>query len=155
STFIVSLFLAGAASGTQQRQAEPPPAQTSGAQQVQAGETPAPPAETPENLHLLVGRSLVISSPAPLRPVSVADPSCLDTLVVNPQQVLINGKAPGSVSLVLWDENGQSQSFDVFVDLDIRGLAEEIREVFPDQPVKVEAQKDVVVLSGRVGSQAV
>jgi len=102
-----------------------------------------------------VGRSLVISSPARIRRVSVADPSIIDTLVVNPNQVLINGKAPGSVSLVLWDDSGQSQSFDVFVDLDIRGLAEQIHEVFPEQPVKVEAQKDVVVLSGKVGSQGV
>src|SRR6516165_498467 len=158
STFVLSLFLVGAERGAQP---QPRPDEVAGqptatqTEKQKAGEVPAPPEEAPENLHLLVGRSLVVSSPTRIRRVSVADHSIIDTLVVNPNQVLINGKAVGSVSLVLWDENGQSQSFDVFVDLDIRGLAEEIREVFPDQPVKVEAQKDVVVLSGRVGSQAV
>ncbi len=151
---VVSVFLAGPAPRAQQQ----PTAPTAEAGRQDAGATPAQQpaaAESPETLHLLVGRSLVISSPARIRRVSLADPSIADTLVVSPNQVLINGKAPGSVSLVLWDETGQSQSFDVFVDLDIRGLAEQIREVFPDQPVRVEAQKDVAVLSGKVGSQGV
>jgi pilus assembly protein CpaC len=158
STFVLSLFLVGAERGAQP---QPRPDEVAGqptatqTEKQKAGEVPAPPEEAPENLHLLVGRSLVVSSPTRIRRVSVADPSIIDTLVVNPNQVLINGKAVGSVSLVLWDESGQSQSFDVFVDLDIRGLTEQIHEVFPDQPVKVEAQKDVVVLSGKVGSQGV
>jgi pilus assembly protein CpaC len=117
--------------------------------------TPSQANEAPETLHLMVGRSLVISSPSRIKRVSVADPNIIDALVVNPNQVLINGKAPGSLSLVLWDESGQSQNFDVFVDLEILGLSEKLREVFPDQPVHVQADKDVVVLSGQVGSQAI
>ncbi len=115
----------------------------------------AQPAEAPEALHLMVGRSLVINSPGPIKRVSVADPSIIDTVIVSPKQILINGKSPGAVSLVLWDESGQSQTFDVFVDLDILGLNREVRELFPDQSVRLEASKDVVVLSGRVSSQAV
>ena len=74
---------------------------------------------------------------------------------MSPNQILLNGKAPGAVSLVMWDESGQSQEFDVNVDIDIRGLADQFREAFPDQPVKLEVQKDVVVLSGPVSSRAV
>jgi pilus assembly protein CpaC len=117
--------------------------------------TPSQANEAPETLHLMVGRSLVISSPSRIQRVSIADPNIIDALVVNPNQVLINGKAPGSVSLVLWDESGQSQNFDVFVDLDILGLNNKLREVFPDQPVHVQADKDVVVLSGQVGTPAI
>jgi pilus assembly protein CpaC len=106
-------------------------------------------------LHLLVGRSLVVTSPTRIKRVSLADPNVIDALVVNPSQVLINGKAPGSVSLVLWDEAGQSQAFDVSVDLDIHTLTERIHQAFPDQTVQVQADKDVVMLSGQVGSTAV
>jgi pilus assembly protein CpaC len=111
----------------------------------------APPGE----LHLLVGRSLVLTSPTRLTRVSVADPTIADALVVTPNQVLVNGKKVGTVSLVLWDENGQSQSFDVYVDLDVSGIAQKIQEAFPDEPVTIGATKDVVTVSGRVSSAAV
>jgi len=88
----ISLFPVGAAPRAQQQQPTAPAAQAgrqdagaTPAQKVEAGETPALPGEAPENLHLLVGRSLVISSPARIRRISVADPSIIDTLVVNPQ----------------------------------------------------------------------
>ncbi len=116
---------------------------------------PAQEAEAPERLHLLVGRSLVISSPTRIKRLSVVDPSILDAVVINPTQVLLNGKAPGGVSLVLWNESDQSQTFDVFVDMDILGLSLKIKEVFPQEPVLVEANKDVVLLSGRISSKAV
>jgi len=141
----LAMMLTGAALGAQQAQ-QPPPAQQPQAQQAPEGA---------ETLHVLVGRSLVVSSPARIKRISVADPSVIDALAVSPTQILINGKIPGAVSLVLWDETGQSQEFDIYVDLDVRGLADQIREAFPDQPVRVEAQKDVVVLSGAVTSKEI
>ena len=118
---------------------------------------PAPPpeAEVPQALHLMVGRSLVISSPARVKRVSIADPAIADAIIVSPNQILVNGKTPGGVSLVLWDELEQSQTFDLFVDMDILGLSQKIREVFPEEPVQVEASKDVVMLSGRASSEAI
>lgn len=117
----------------------------------------APPSQEvpPERLHLMVGRSLVITSPARLRRVSVADPNIADAIIVSPNQVLINGKTPGGVSLLLWDETDQSQAFDLTVDIDILGLSQKIREVFPQEPVKVEASKDLVMLSGRISSKEI
>jgi pilus assembly protein CpaC len=108
-----------------------------------------------ESLHLLGGRSLVITSPARIQRVAVADPAVVDALVVSPTQILINGKAPGAASLVIWDETGQIQTFDVFVDLDVAELAEKIRQVLPNEPIRVEARGGVLTLSGRVSSQVV
>ncbi len=108
-----------------------------------------------EPLHLLVGRSLVITAASRVTRVSIADPTVIDAMVVNPTQVLINGKAPGAVSLVLWDESGQSQSFDVFVDMDVQGLSAELKAIFPNQSVRVETQKDAIILSGMADSQAI
>src|SRR6266566_1193608 len=111
--------------------------------------------ETPQTLHLLVGRSIVISSPTRIKRVSLADPNIAEAIVVSPTQVVVNGKAPGGVSLLLWDESDQSQAFEVSVDIDVLGLSQKIHEVFPSEPVQVETSRDVVMLSGRVSSAAV
>jgi len=114
---------------------------------------PAQQEQAPGILHLMVGRSLVISSPTRLKRVSIANPEIADAIIVSPYQILVNGKAAGGVSLVLWDEADQSQTFDLFVDLDILGISQKLREVFPNEPVRLEATKDVVILSGQVSSK--
>lgn len=116
---------------------------------------PAEAAEAPQVLHLMVGRSIVITSPTRIRRVSVADPTIADAIVVNPNQVLINGKAPGGVSLLLWDDQDQTQAFEVSVDIDILSLSEKIHEVFPTEQVQIETSKDSVILSGHASSAAV
>lgn len=151
SGFLVLLFLLSTASGMPAQEPPapaPPPIQE---------EEPAPPvpAEGPEVLHLMTGRSLVISSPTRVKRISIADPNIADAIIVSPNQILVNGKTPGGVSLVLWDELDQSQTFDLFVDMDILGLSQKIREVFPEEPIEVEASKDLVMLSGRISSEAI
>jgi pilus assembly protein CpaC len=127
------------------------PAQPPQAGAAQAGQQP----QEPQVLHLLVGRSLIITSPTRIKRVSLADPNIADVDVVTPYQVVINGKSPGGVSLILWDETGQSQSFEVSVDIDVLGLAQKIHEVFPSEPVQIETSGDMVMLSGRISSAAV
>ncbi len=69
--------------------------------------------------------------------------------------MLVNGKAAGGVSLLLWDESDQSQAFEVSVDIDILSLSEKIHEVFPTEQVQIETSKDSVILSGHASSAAV
>src|SRR6202050_330177 len=111
--------------------------------------------EVPQALHLLVGRSLVITSPTRIKRVSLADPAIAEAIVVSPNQVLVNGKAPGGVSLLIWDEADQSQDFEVSVDIDTLSLSQKIHDVFPNEAIQIETSKDVVMLSGRVSSTAV
>ena len=112
-------------------------------------------AEAPQTLHLLVGRSIVITSPARIKRVSIADPTVAEAIVVSPNQVLVNGKTPGGVSLIVWDETDQSQSFEVSVDIDVLGLSQKIREVFPNEDVHLDTSRDVVMLSGKISSKEV
>jgi pilus assembly protein CpaC len=134
--------------------------------QIPATQTATPPLRPPQTgqeqetgtsqtLHILVGRSLVITSPNRIKRVSLADSAIAEAVVVSPTQVVINGKVPGGVSLILWDESEQSQSFEVLVDIDVLGLTQKIHEVFPAEPVQVETSKDVVMLSGRISSAEV
>jgi pilus assembly protein CpaC len=130
-----------------------PPPLSPASQQTQA--SPPVAAEGNDRLHLLVGRSLVISSPTRVKRISVADPNIADAIVISPYQVLLNGKTPGGVSLIIWDESDQSQTFEIFVDQDILGLSQKIREVFPNEPIHVEASKDLVMISGHASTRAV
>src|SRR6266404_4083507 len=109
----------------------------------------------PQTLHLLVGRSLVITSPARIKRVSLADPEIAEAIVVSPTQVLVNGKKPGGVSLLLWDETDQSQAFEVSVDIDVLGLSQKIHEVFPAENVHIDTSKDVVIITGKISSTVV
>lgn len=127
----------------------PPPAP--GLQQEAA---PAPEG-IPESLHMMVGRSLVITSPARIKRISIADPNIADATLVSPNQILVTGKTPGGVSLLVWDELDQTEAFDIYVDLDIMAISQKIREVFPQEQVQIEASKDVVILSGEASSSLV
>lgn len=142
-----------------------PPAETqaptqSATQPTQQAPTPVPAnapmeAEAPQTLHLLVGRSIVITSPARIKRVSIADPAIAEAIVVSTNQVLVNGKTPGGVSLIIWDETDQSQSFEVSVDIDVLGLSQKIREVFPNEDVHLDTSRDVVMLSGKISSKEI
>jgi pilus assembly protein CpaC len=121
---------------------------------MQAPHSDQQPSE-PQTLHLLVGRSLVISSPTRIKRVSLADPEIAEAIVVSPGQVLVNGRKPGGVSLMIWDEADQNQAFEVSVDIDVLGLSEKIHEVFPTENVHIDTSKDVVILTGLVSSAAI
>ncbi|HEV2387834.1 MAG TPA: pilus assembly protein N-terminal domain-containing protein [Candidatus Acidoferrales bacterium] len=119
---------------------------------VAAGQQPAATPSLPQTLHLLVNRSLVITSPVRIRRLSIANPDIAEALVISPYQVLINGKTPGAVTMILWGENGESQTFDLYVDVDVLALSQKIHDVFPAEQVRIEASKDVVMLTGQASS---
>ena len=131
------------------------PAATPAAQEPTPAANQAQDSSEPQALHLLVGRSLVITSPSRIKRVSLADPDIAEALVVSPTQVLVNGKKPGGVSLLVWDETDQSQAFEVSVDIDVLGLSQKIHEVFPTENVHIDTSKDVVILSGKISSSVV
>jgi pilus assembly protein CpaC len=135
-----------------------PAATAQGTPEVKASSEPAATEQQEaevQTLHLLVGRSLVISSPTRVKRISLADPVIAETVVINPYQIVVNGKQPGSVSLLLWDEKDQSQAFEVAVDTDALGLSAKIHALFPAEAVQVETARDAIMLSGRVSSVAI
>ena len=63
---------------------------------------------------------------------------------------MVEGKAAGTSSLILWDQTGRSQMLDVIVDLDVTGLRTAIERVYPNQQVQVQADGGRLVLTGNV-----
>jgi len=118
-----------------------------------AQETPQQPLQSEVPLRVMVGKSVLINTSDRLRRVSVTDPAVADALVVTPTQILVHGRAPGEVSLIIWDEQERSRSFDLRVDVDVTAASEEIKELFPKQPIAVSASRSAIVLSGHVNSK--
>src|SRR5438309_8455950 len=109
----------------------------------------------PAPLRVLVGKSLLINVTERLKRISVTDPSVADAIVVTPTQILVHGRAPGEVSLLIWDELERSRSFDLRVDVDVSAAAEEEHRVFPDEQINVTPSRNAIVLSGHVSTEDV
>ena len=114
---------------------------------AQNGPTPASPGEG-ETVHVLVGKSVVINVQAPLTRVLSSNPTAVEAMATSPTQVVVEGKAAGNSSLILWDASGRSQILDVSVDLDIAGLRSAIQRSYPKEQLDVEADAGRLVLTG-------
>jgi len=132
-----------------------------------AGQAPAPagtqtttlPAQSqPQGsapLRVMVGKSLLINTTERLKRVSGTDSTIASLTVITPTQILVHGKAPGEISLLIWDELERSRSFDLRVDVDVSACAEEEHRVFPDEQITVTPSRAAVVLSGHVSTEDV
>jgi len=122
--------------------------------------TVAPPqapaaSEGPAPLRVMVGKSLLINTTDRLKRVSVTDPDIADPQVITPTQVLVHGRSPGEVSLLIWDESERARSFDLRVDVDVTAAQEEVKRIFPDEQIDVSASRSAIVLSGHVTTEDV
>jgi pilus assembly protein CpaC len=106
-------------------------------------------------LRVMVGKSLLINTTERLKRVSVTDPAIAYPQVITPTQILVHGKTPGEVSLLIWDELERSRSFDLRVDVDVSACADEERRVFPDEQITVTPSRAAIVLSGHVSTEDV
>jgi pilus assembly protein CpaC len=116
---------------------------------------PAPAQQVPapsegQALHILVGKSVVVNVQTPITRVLSSNPAVIETLATSRTEVVVEGRAAGTSSLILWDETGRSQMLDVIVDLDVTGLRTAIDHAYPNQQVQVQADGGRLVLTGNV-----
>src|SRR5947209_4473208 len=159
----ITCLLCSAVAGQQQQPAPPPPVQAAPAattpeparDQIPPANSQAPQAEGQgaAPLRVMVGKSLLINTTERLKRVSVTDPTVADALVVTPTQILVHGRSPGEVSLLIWDELERSRSFDLRVDVDVSAASEEERRIFPDEQISVSPSRSAIVLSGHVSTE--
>ena len=106
-------------------------------------------------LRVMVDKSLLINTTERLKRISVTDPTVAYATVITPTQILVHGRAPGEVSLLIWDELERSRSFDLRVDVDVSAAAEEEHRVFPEEQISVTPSRAAIVLSGHVTTEDV
>jgi pilus assembly protein CpaC len=128
--------------------AQQPPAAN---QAAQAGD------ESPNDLFVAVGKSLVVNSSRPIERVAVGFGDFAEATAVSPQEVLVSGKAPGETSLIIWQQGGGKLFFDVnvqasraAVNTKLDGVRREIERELPGQAVNMTFENDTVFLRGQV-----
>ena len=106
--------------------------------------------EATRELTVMVGKSVVIDSATVIQRVSIAA-DIADAVVVNPREVMINGKTPGTTSLVLWQEGQGRVFFNLNVRQDLEPTIRGLRETFGDQ-VQMSFENNTMFLRGTVPS---
>src|SRR5208282_999153 len=106
-------------------------------------------------LRVMVDKSLLVNTTEQIKRISVTDPNVAYATPITPTQILVHGRAPGEVSLLIWDELERSRSFDLRVDVDVTACAEEEHRIFPDEQITVSPSRAAIVLSGHVSTEDV
>lgn len=94
------------------------------------------------DLTVMVNKSTVVEHGTTIRRVSVANGDIAEAVAVSATEVLVNGKAPGDTSLIMWDTKGDRTVFEVHVisnDSKIDAVRREMKqEVGEDVSLAVE-----------------
>ena len=107
-----------------------------------------------ERIVLTAGRSTVLPSEFDITRIAITNPAVADAVVVQPREILVDGKAPGTVSLILWGA-GERRQFDIVVEPPVSALQQRIQALFPGEDITVSQTDDALILSGRVSRTAV
>ena len=123
------------------------------------------PADTPQaatqdsanELFVAVGKSVLIDVTRPIQRVAVGLGDVAEATAVSPQEILVNGKAAGDTSLIVWEAGGGRQFYNVVVRPSpsiandrLDGLRRELRAELPGQPIRVTSDNDQIFLRGTV-----
>ena len=104
---------------------------------------------------LTTGRSTILGTDFDITRIALTNPAVADAVVVRPREILIDGKAPGTISLIVWGAAEQRVQYDLVVEQPIPALEQQLRQLFPGEEIAVVVNADAVVLSGRASSTQV
>jgi len=100
-----------------------------------------------------VGKSLIIDSPLKIDKISVANGDLVEAVAINPQEVLINGKAAGETSLIIWQHGGRRLVYDLTVRVSpvrLEAVRQQIARDFPNDDINITFDNDTVFVRGSV-----
>jgi len=103
------------------------------------------------DLFVTVGKSLVVDSPVNIQRVSVANGEFAEALAVNPREVLVNGKAAGETSMIIWQQGGNRLFFDLTVrasNSKAGAVQQQIDRELPGQNIKISFENDTAFVHG-------
>jgi pilus assembly protein CpaC len=117
---------------------------------------PAPePAVDYPKVKITAGRSTVMSTDFDITRIAITNPAIADAVVVQPREILIDGKAPGTVSLIVWGAAGSRKQYDIVVDAGVLVLEQQLKTLFPGEDIRVTVNDEALILSGAVSSNAI
>lgn len=113
--------------------------------------------DTTNDLVVAVGKSVLVDCTHPIERIAVGSGDLAEATAVSPTEIMLNGKAPGETSLIVWQVGGGRQFFNVqirassFAENDkLDGLRRELRTELPGQTLRVSAEGGMIFLRGTV-----
>src|SRR5690242_5420995 len=135
-------------------EAQPPKPQQPPAANLQAAEGTQ---ESPNELTVTVGKSLIVSTAQPIERISVGYNDVAEATAVSPHEVLVNGKTQGETSLIVWQTGGNKLFFDLIVrpntflnDARLDSVRRELKKELPASKINLSFDNETVFLRGTV-----
>ena len=103
------------------------------------------------DLFVTVGKSLVVDSPVNIQRVSVGNGDLAEALAVNPREVLVNGKAVGETSIIIWQQGGNRLFFDLTVrpsNSKVAAIQQQLDRELAGQDIRVSFENDTAFVRG-------
>jgi pilus assembly protein CpaC len=108
-----------------------------------------------DEIPLTIGKSIVLDIPDEIQRVALTNEEVADAIAISTREVLINAKAEGVTTLVLWSRSGDRTFFTISVAPNVRMVQDHLRATFPGEQVRVTSNRGVMTLNGKVSDPAV
>jgi pilus assembly protein CpaC len=113
--------------------------------------------DSTNDLTVAVGKSVLVDCVQPIERIAVGSADVAEATAVSPTEVMLNGKAPGETSLIVWQKGGARQFFNIQVHASnyanndrLESLRRELRTELPGQTLRVTSENGLVFLRGTV-----
>ena len=141
------VLCAGKGLRAQAQAAAPPPSQPAGASfQDSANE-----------LSVAVGKTVLVDCVRPVSRVAIGLGDIAEASAITRNEIMVNGKAPGETSLIIWDDRGGRQFFNVTVrtsatalDTSMESIRRQLRTELPGQSLNLTSENGIIYLRGTV-----
>ncbi len=107
---------------------------------------------------MVVGKAVLVDCAQPIQRVAVGLGEIAEVTAVSPTEVMVDGKAPGQTSLIIWDIRGGRQFFNVTVrptpaisSENLDAVRRELRAELPGEAIRVSYNNSNIFLRGTVG----
>lgn len=115
---------------------------------------PANTASGAPRVSITAGRSTVLPIEFDITRLAITNPAIADAVVVTPREILIDGKAPGTISMIVWGD-GRRVQYDLVVQPPVNALQQQLRALFPGEDIEVSVNDEALTLSGKVSSTTI
>jgi pilus assembly protein CpaC len=113
--------------------------------------------DTTNDLVVAAGKAVLVDCAQPIERIAVGSVDVAEATAVSPTEIMLNGKTPGETSLIVWQQGGERQFFNVLVhassfaaDDRLESLRRELRTELPGQTLRVTSENGLVFLRGTV-----
>lgn len=104
---------------------------------------------------IMLGKAEMVTMKGDIADVLVANPSIVDVMAVKANQLYLVGNSLGDTNIMILDEDGNVvKKINIHVQMDTSKVEKMIKELYPNESVKVRALTDRVVLTGHVSTPA-